>query len=313
MDLRQLNALTAVADHGSFSRAARALYTVQSNVSAHVARLEHELGVALVDRSRGALTAAGAIVVERARRIGRELEAISTDVAALDHEVAGTTRIGVIGTTGRWLVPQLLEVLRTRHPNIRTLVLEASTSSLVPQLVAGELDVAVVAMSRPHPEIDAQVLFDEDLVALVHERHPLAGRLTTTLAELSEHRLLLSPPGTAIRDELEEVARRDGITLDPVAEVDGGRLLTSLAFEGLGVAIAPATSIPNWLKGPFARLEITGLPRRRVELARRRRAVLSAPSEALVNVLHEVIAERGPRQPGVHLIEALAPSSAAGH
>jgi len=308
MDLRQLNALIAVADNGSFSRAARALYTVQSNVSAHVARLEQELGVALVDRSRGALTAAGAIVVERARRIGRELEAIGTDVAALDHEVAGTTRIGVIGTTGRWLVPQLLEVLRARHPNIRTLVLEASTSSLVPQLVAGELDVAVVAMSRPHPEIDA-----EDLVALVHESHPLAGRASTTLAELTEHRLLLSPPGTSIRDELEEVARRDGITLDPVAEVDGGRLLSSLAFEGLGVAIAPATSVPGWLKGPFARVPITGLPRRRVELARRRRAVLSAPAEALVQVLHEVIIERGPRQPGVHLIEALAPSFAAGH
>ena len=59
MDLRQLAALAAIADHGSFSAAAKALFTVQSNVSAHVARLERELGVTLVDRSRGCLTDEG--------------------------------------------------------------------------------------------------------------------------------------------------------------------------------------------------------------------------------------------------------------
>ena len=68
MDLRQLTTLVAIADHGSFSAAARALYTVQSNVSGHIARLEKELGVVLVDRQRGGLTDEGMIVVERARR-----------------------------------------------------------------------------------------------------------------------------------------------------------------------------------------------------------------------------------------------------
>src|SRR6478736_2447146 len=74
MDLRQLTTLVAIADHGSFSAAARALYTVQSNVSGHIARLERELGVTLVDRQRGGLTDEGAIVVERARRVLHELD-----------------------------------------------------------------------------------------------------------------------------------------------------------------------------------------------------------------------------------------------
>ena len=68
MDLRQLNALLAVAEHGSFSAAARALHTVQSNVSTHVARLERELGATLIDRSSGTLTEEGNAVVARARR-----------------------------------------------------------------------------------------------------------------------------------------------------------------------------------------------------------------------------------------------------
>ena len=68
MDVRQLSALVAIADHGTFSAAARALFTVQSNVSSHIARLERELGTTLVDRTHGGLTDDGARVVDRARR-----------------------------------------------------------------------------------------------------------------------------------------------------------------------------------------------------------------------------------------------------
>src|SRR4051812_11290737 len=108
MDLRQLNALLSVAEHGSFSAAARALHTVQSNVSTHVARLERELGTTLIDRANGSLTAEGEVVAARARRIQSELDALTSDVASLNDEVAGHVRVGVIGTTARWLVPRLM-------------------------------------------------------------------------------------------------------------------------------------------------------------------------------------------------------------
>src|SRR5216683_2251972 len=88
MDLRQLAALVAVAEHRSFSAAADALHTVQSNVSTHVARLEKELGVQLVDRQSGQLTDEGQAVVDRARRIAAELDALVSDVAALRDGVA---------------------------------------------------------------------------------------------------------------------------------------------------------------------------------------------------------------------------------
>src|SRR5215468_10518597 len=89
MDLRQLAALVAVADHRSFSAAARALHTVQSNVSTHVARLERELGVTLVDRASGSLTEEGEAVVGRARRVQAELDALVADVASVNSEVSG--------------------------------------------------------------------------------------------------------------------------------------------------------------------------------------------------------------------------------
>src|SRR5262245_3945937 len=144
MDLRQLAALVAVADHGSFTAAADALFTVQSNVSAHLKRLEQELGVTLVDRSRGKLTAEGEVVVARARSIQSELDALAGDLSSLGNEVVSEARMGVIGTTGRWLTRHVLDSLRARHPRVRALVVEASTTSLVPQLVSGHLDLAVV-------------------------------------------------------------------------------------------------------------------------------------------------------------------------
>src|SRR3954467_8520687 len=105
MDLRQLAAVTAVADHRSFSAAARALHTVQSNISTHIAHLERELGAILVDRASGLLTEAGELVVERSRRIQAELDALTSDVASSLGEISGVVRLGIIGTTGRWLTP----------------------------------------------------------------------------------------------------------------------------------------------------------------------------------------------------------------
>src|SRR2546422_10287307 len=84
MDLRQLNAVVAVAEYGSFSAAADALHTVQSNISTHVARLERELGCPLIDRTAGCrLTEEGQAVVERARRVAGGLEALVADRPAL--------------------------------------------------------------------------------------------------------------------------------------------------------------------------------------------------------------------------------------
>jgi LysR family hydrogen peroxide-inducible transcriptional activator len=122
MDVRQLAAIVAVADHGTFSAAARALYTVQSNVSGHVAKLERELGVTLIDRSNGGLTDEGQRVVERARRVLHEIDDIAADIASLDDDVSGDARIGVIGTTARWLMPQLLGAVSSRHPRVHPIV-----------------------------------------------------------------------------------------------------------------------------------------------------------------------------------------------
>jgi DNA-binding transcriptional LysR family regulator len=304
MDVRQLGALVAVADHGSFSAAARALFTVQSNVSAHVAHLERELGVELIDRARGRPTVEGELVIARARRVQRELEGIAADLSTLEDEVQGEARLGVIGTTARWLVPQLLHAVRDAHPRIRAVVVEGSTTALVAQLVAGTLDLAILNLPVDEPDVDVVPLFEEDLVLLTTLEHPLSTYDEVRLEDLAAQPLLLPPPGTALRDDLEDEAARRGVRLVALAEIDGARLLTSLAFEGFGATIVPSTAVPGWLKGDFTRVPLVGFPPRHVGLARRKRAFVSPPARAVGRMLIDVIADRGPRQRGVRVATA---------
>lgn len=301
MDLRQLQALVAIADHGGFSAAARALHTVQSNVSTHVARLERELDVTLVDRSTGRLTEEGEAVVGRARRIYGELDALVADVASVNSEVTGTARLGIIGTTARWLTARLLEAAAEDHPKLRIVVVDATTTSLLPQLDAGELDLAVIALPVHDADVEVEALFDEDLVLVTAPDHPLGDRTAVTIEHLAAYPLLLGAKGTALRDDLDEVAARAGVVLDAKAEIDGMRLLASLAFEGFGAAVLPAAAVPRWYPGEFRTMLVEGAGGRSVGLARRRRGQPSAPARALRDVVLRVVAEQVPLQPGLHL------------
>ena len=301
MDLRQLTTLVAIADHGTFSAAARALYTVQSNVSGHSARLERELGVVLVDRQRGGLTDEGLLVVEKARRVLHELDDISAEMASRGDEVRGDTRLGVIGTTARWLLPQLLTQLAKQHPGVHVTVHEGNTTSLLPRLLAQQLDAIIVHLPVDDLEVAVEPLFAEDLVLLVHTRHHLAERDSIPLAELAGEPLMLPPVGAALRRAIDRAAAGVGVELEAQVEIDGVRLLTSLAFEGFGAAIVPATAVPRWLKGDFKRIVVPELPRRVVGWGQRRRPSPGPPTRALQAVLRDVIASQGAKQPGLYV------------
>lgn len=301
MDLRQLTTLVAIADHGSFSAAARALYTVQSNVSGHIARLEKELGVILVDRHRGGLTDEGRAVVERARRVLHEIDDIAADMASRGDEVSGDSRMGSIGTTARWLLPMLLTQVERNHPGVHITVHEGNTTALVPRVAAGHLDAAVVHLPIDDTDVTVEPLFAEDLLLLAHTRHPVAAHDMIRLPALAQIPLLLPPAGTALRRIIDRAAAAVDTELQAQAEIDGVRLLTSLAFEGYGAAIVPATAIPRWLKGDFKRITVPELPRRVVGWAQRKRPAPGAPTRAVAEELRDVIARQGAKQPGVHV------------
>ncbi len=302
MDLKYLDALAAVATHGRFSAAARALHTVQSNVSSHIAKLEEELGAVLVDRAVGTLTPEGEVVLARTKRINGEIAAMRADVASMTSHVTGEVHLGIIGTPGRWLLPPLLDELRRRHPDVDTTVVDSTTLALTRLLAGGELDLAVVNAPLDHDELIATPLFSEEFVVIAPTGHPLAhqGDREVSFTELEHHELLLGPPGSAMRARIDAAAARQRVTLRTMAQLDGIRLTATLAFQGYGPAIVPITSIPAWTdRGDWSVLTVADLPPRQVALASRRRGMLSAPATAARDVFRSVILSVSRRIPGV--------------
>ncbi|NOX30270.1 MAG: LysR family transcriptional regulator [Actinobacteria bacterium] len=304
MEVRQLKTLVAVAEHGTFSAAARSLHTVQSNVSTHIARLERELNVTLVDRSLGKLTAEGEVVVARARRIAAEMEALASDVASMTSEVAGHVHLGMIGTTGRWLTPHFLDGMAEAHPAISIVLTEATTASLLPQLMTGQVDLSVVNLPLHDADIGVVALFDEDLIVIAPTHHRLAHLgPSVSFTELAKHRLVLGPQGSVLRHELDAAAAAAGVQLQTMAAIDGVRLVSTLAFQGYGPAIVPATAIPRWA-GPvsWVKVDIDEKPTRKVGLAVRRRGMLSAPAAAARDMIVHLVATNSAEEVGVHPI-----------
>lgn len=301
MDLRHLNHLIAVADHGSFSSAARSLHTVQSNVSNHVAKLEKELGTILLDRRTMQPTPEGQAVIGRARRIKAEIKAISDDLLSINEEVEGQVQIGCIGTTARWIITPLLERLSKAFPSLQPRLIDADTNSLTQKILSGDIDLAIINTPAMNASLESEILFEEEKIIVAPVGHPLAENESISVQELSEHKIMMTPQGTFFRDSLDEELSSFGVEMKISAEIDGLRLLASLAFQGHAPAILPASAISGNPDNNWALIRINGLLKRPVTLIRNKRITPSLPARATNEVIHEVVKEIGPNQPGIEV------------
>jgi DNA-binding transcriptional LysR family regulator len=246
-------------------------------------------------------TPEGQAVIERARRIGAEIQAISDDILSMRNEVGGLVQIGCIGTTASWMATPLLERLRVSYPALHPVLVDASSKMLIPHVLNGELDMAVVNAPVVNAGLETEPLFDEERIVVAPAQHALAHRETITVDELAEHELMLTPAGTTFRDAVDEELTEVGVELRAIAEVDGLRLLASLAYQGNAPALLPASAASGYPDGEWTLVRVEGLSRRSVALIRNKRTTPSLPARASREVIREVIREIGPDQPGIHV------------
>jgi LysR family transcriptional regulator, nitrogen assimilation regulatory protein len=281
MELRHLDALLAITEAGSFSAAAEVLHTVQSNVSEQIRQLERELGVPVLVRGRRGATPTefGRVVVERARRVRGELEAMRVDLSLLQGLEAGHASLGVVGTASRWLVPALVEDLGQRAPGVSLRINEGASERLAAEVVSQEVAMAVVTEPIIDARLSVEHLLEEELVGLVPagRQLPEAPVPFTAMAAMS---LILPPSGNPFRLEIDEVAAAHGLTLTVPVEVEGIRLIADLVAAGRGASILPQTAVPPGLPG-VRTVAIHGMPPRRLALVTARHAYLSLADRAV--------------------------------
>jgi DNA-binding transcriptional LysR family regulator len=282
MHLRHLDALLAIADTGSFTAAADVLSTVQSNVSEQVRQLEAELGAELLVRGRkGAVpTECGEAVIERARRIRRELESMRDDLSMLQTLRSGHASLGIVGTASRWLVPALVADLRAAAPGVHLRINEGASERLASEVLAGELAQAIVTEPMTSPRLVVEHLLDEALVGLVPADAAELGTGTVSLKRLATLPMILPPVGNPLRREVDEAAAAVGVALTVPVEIEGIRLVADMVAAGGGASVLPETAVPPELAG-VRKVMLRDVPPRRLGMIRSRDAQLSLADRAV--------------------------------
>lgn len=243
MELRQLEYFVAVADDGSFTRAAERMHVAQPGVSAQIRRLEREFGEELLDR-RGRtvrLTAAGAAALPYARAALAAVAGARLAVDELTGLVRGHVAVGTV-TSHTVDLPALLAELHDDHPGVEITLTEADSEELVDALRSGLLDAAIISVgATTPPELELLRVTDDAIAAAVSHRHTLAKRSAVPLASLRNLPLISLPRGTGIRSRLDEACAAAGFTPRIPLEAGTPGMLARLAAKGLGVAILPAS------------------------------------------------------------------------
>lgn len=253
VELRHLRYFVAVAEEGSFTRAAARLHMQQPPLSQQLQALEGQLGMRLFDRlPRGVqLTAAGRAFLEDARAILASVSAAAARAARVAAGVEGRLTIGVASSAAtHGIVPTVIAAFRETHPEVHIDFVEGNAASLTEALVAGRAHVALLrAPVERHPEVRFDKLLEEPMLAAVARSHPLAARAAArsrpwvTLRELGASPFILvrRPGAPGMYADLIAACEEAGFAARVAAEV--GNMLTNilLVAASVGVSVVPAS------------------------------------------------------------------------
>jgi DNA-binding transcriptional LysR family regulator len=242
LDVRRLKVLREVARCGSFSAAAEALSFTQPAISRQIAALELEAGTQLVDRrARGVrLTPAGELLLEHADVILDRLATAENQLEALAGLAGGRLRLGTFGTANATLIPLAIRAFAAQYPAVELRLVEGWSAALVGRMLAGEVDLAVLATDPEEEEIELEPLMDDRLFVALAADHPLAAQPELCMADLREETWI---EGGASSGRLIDAARAAGF--EPRIGFEAGNWLgkQGLVAAAVGVTLIPSVAL----------------------------------------------------------------------
>jgi len=259
MEIHQLRYFVAVADEGSFSRAAAREHVAQPSLSQQIQKLEAELDQRLFDRLPRSvvITEAGKCLLEYARKILVELSEARRCLDDLKREVGGRLALGCIPTIAPYLLPELITEFRNHYPGVQLEIIEDTTENLALRLEDGTLDVAIMSTCNRSPTLKPYPLGKEALLLLLPKKHRFAKKKTISWNDLKSEKFLLLHEVHCLSSQVCELLTSHN--LRPELALRGAQLATlaQMVATGLGVSLVPAMMIKHELPAgcvalPFA-------------------------------------------------------------
>jgi LysR family hydrogen peroxide-inducible transcriptional activator len=239
--LRQISCFVALAETGSFRRAAETMGVSQPAFSAQVKGLEAALGVTLIERrsSGAALTPVGRELLGKAGAVLEAARALSGQAQAAQKRLSGQVRLGVSPTVGPYLLPAVVGALHRDHPDLRLFIREGPPAQLGRELIAGEHDAALTQLPLVEDGLRVEELYAERLLLLMAVDHPLAALDAVPPERLAGVGVLSLDSRYQLHDQAARLCEAFGAELR--TDYEGGSLdaLRLMAAAGAGVAFAP--------------------------------------------------------------------------
>jgi len=289
MNLRAVRYLVTLADVRHFSRAAERCHVSQPTLSTQIRKLEGELDVQLVERSprKVMLTEVGAEIVERARAMLADADAIRAIARRSKDPHSGTVRLGIFPTLAPYFLPHVVPEIRRRFPRLTLRLFEEKTEDVINMLRQGRLDAGLLALPIEAEQLATRVLFEEPFVLAVPEAHSLSARKTITLEDLEEEELLLLEDGHCLREQALEVCQLAGAHEKLDFHATSMETLRQMVAAGTGITLMPVMAVKppvahtdNLVTRPFTQPG----PKRTIALVWRKSTALAPFLEELAEI-----------------------------
>ena len=272
---RQMRTFLAVVDNGGVTAASRLLNLTQPAASQQLRELERCLRVRLLDRAggRGVPTAAGAALLEPARRVQAAVEETMAVAASFRMGDVGRVRLGTGATACIHLLPAVLTHAKQRMPGLEVIVATGDSGAITRQVENGELDLGLVTLpvAKSRALVVTRLLTDP-LVALLPAAMADAGE-TISQAQLAALPLILYHQGGTTRLLIDGWFRRAGVEPVPIMQLDSVESIKMLVGGGLGASIVPQSSLNTRLPGTVTRRPRPALTRQLALVARREKVI----------------------------------------
>ncbi len=250
MDLRQLEVFVKVAELGSFSKAAEALFLTQPTVSEHIRALEEELGLRLLDRlGRGAAaTKAGQLLLSYARQILQLHRDARQALEQFQGRMSGELVAGASTIPGEYVLPPLIGRFKEKYPDISISLLIGDTRQVLDWLLEGKVEVGVVGAQVLEPALEYQELMPDELVVVVSSGHHWHGRKTVTLDEVRAEPLIVRERGSGSRHALERALEAVGLDWGDfrvVGEMGSTQAIKQAVKAGVGISLISKRAVED--------------------------------------------------------------------